>query len=211
LKHESLLSDPQPRRPSNRFHGRVEGVGAHCAHPGCAHAGEFRAPDPYGARSGFDGPGAYRWLCFDHVREFNATYNFFDGMSRDEIEEAQTPFAGWERETRAFAQGGVDSPPKWRDFQDPLDAISARFRGRMAEAAPRQRADGRPLTAEDRKALKILALDEDADRKALRVRYSELVRKYHPDRNGGDRSSEKALQAVVEAYQTLRTSPAFAT
>ncbi len=205
------MSDPQPRKPSNRFHGRVEGVRAQCAHPGCPEPGEFRAPDPQGARSGFDGPGSYRWLCFDHVREFNASYNFFKGMTRDEIEQAQTPFAGWERETRAFAQGGVDSPPKWRDFQDPLDAISARFRDRMADATPGQRADGKPLSADDRKALKVLALNEDADRKALRTRYSELVRKFHPDRNGGDRSHEKALQAVVEAYQTLRTSPAFTT
>ncbi len=116
------------------------------------------------------------------------------------------PAAGWASESRAFSAGGVDSPPKWSDFHDPLDAISARFRDRMKE-----RSDQRPLTAEDRRALKILGLDENADRKALRTHYSELVRKYHPDRNGGDRTFEKKLQAVVEAYQLLRTSPAFAT
>jgi DnaJ domain len=181
-----------------------------CAHEGCSEPGEFRAPDPYGQRAGFDGPGAYRWLCFDHVRAFNASYNFFNGMSRDEIEEAQMPFAGWERETRAFAQGGVDTPPRWRDFHDPLDAISARFRGRMAEAAPKPRPDGKALSAAERDALHTLGLGHDADAQALRARYSELVRKYHPDRNGGDRSYEKKLQAVVEAYQRLRKSAAFA-
>jgi curved DNA-binding protein CbpA len=50
----------------------------------------------------------------------------------------------------------------------------------------------------------------NADRRMLRTRYAELVRKFHPDRNGGDRSHEKALQAVIEAYQSLKARPAFA-
>jgi curved DNA-binding protein CbpA len=58
--------------------------------------------------------------------------------------------------------------------------------------------------------MKVLALDLDADRMALRRRYSDLVRQYHPDRNGGDRSHEGALQKVIEAYQQLKSSPAFA-
>jgi DnaJ domain len=204
--HESLLSEANPKKPSNRFHGRVEGIGEDCAHPGCREPGEFRAPNPYNARADFEGPGSYRWLCFDHVREFNSSYNFFNGMSREEIEDAQMPFAGWQRETRAFAQGGIDSPPKWQDFHDPLDAISARFRGRM----PKDRPDGQRLSGADRDALHTLGLGADADRKALRSRYLELVRKYHPDRNGGDRSFEKKLRGVIDAYQYLTSSPLFA-
>lgn len=191
-------------RQHDRFHGRVRGVRQPCAHPGCGDAGEFRAPG-YRAHAA-DGPGDYRWLCLAHVRDFNTAYDYFSGMSRAEIENAQMPYAGWATETRAFTAGGVDSPPKWSDFHDPLDAISARFR-----AGVKERSDGRMLSAEDRRALKTLALDENADRTALRTRYSELVRKYHPDRNGGDRSFEKQLQSVVEAYQRLRASPAFAT
>jgi hypothetical protein len=195
----------------DRFHGRVRGRRQACAYPKCPELGEFRAPNPYARSGSADGPGDYRWLCLAHVREFNSAYNYFDGMSREEIENAQMPFAGWGTETRAFAQSGVDAAPKWSDFHDPLDAISARFKGRVADAAPRARADGKPLSAQDRAALKTLGLDADANRKALRLRYSELVRKYHPDRNGGDRSFEKKLQSVVEAYQLLRVSPAFAT
>ncbi|MEK6636744.1 MAG: J domain-containing protein [Pseudomonadota bacterium] len=197
------------KKSPNRFHGRVGDGRALCAHAGCHEPGEFRAPDLYGAASGFDGPGSYRWLCFNHVREFNSSYNFFKGMSREEIEESQTPFAGWATETRAFTNGGVDSPPKWRDFHDPLDAISARFRARQDARMPKERADGRRLSEGDRKALDVLKLDIDADRRTLRQRYTALVRQYHPDHNGGDRAHEKALQSVVEAYQRLRTSAAF--
>lgn len=128
-------------------------------------------------------------------------------MSQDEILEAQSPTYTWPNETRAFsAYASADSPPKWQDFHDPLDAISARFKDRMAK----QRDDGHILSAEDRRALKTLGLGEDADRRALRRRYSELASKYHPDRNGGNRAYEKALQDVIAAYTHLKKSHAFA-
>jgi len=192
------------RDRTTRFHGRT-GTGAPCSEPGCDQPGEFRAPGS--RRSSFDGPGDWRWLCLDHVRAFNAGYNFFEGMDPDEIAAAQTPFAGWERETRAFAAtGGADRPPRWADFADPLDAIGARFR----RAAEPPRADGRALSEADRRNLKVLGLPVDCDRRLLRTRYAELVRRYHPDRNGGDRAHEKALQDVIAAYTALKSAAAFA-
>lgn len=191
-------------KPSPRFHGRVENTGQRCAQPGCDEAGEFRAP-PLEGMGAADGPRPYRWMCLEHVRAFNARYNFFNGMSVDEIHDAQRPLAGWERETRAFAHGGADRPPRWADFSDPMDAIGARFR---RDTAP-DRADGKPLSGQDRASLKVLGLAPDADRMALRKRYSELVRRYHPDRNGGDRAHEAMLQRVIAAYQQLRQAPAF--
>lgn len=187
---------------TQKFHGRVEGRAQHCAAPGCAASGEFRAPGDQ--RPGFDGPGDWRWLCLDHVREFNSAYNWFDGMTPDEISAAQTAYGGWERETRAFGTAGQSPPPRWADFADPLDAIGARFQ------APRARQDGRDLSEADRRNLGTLGLDVDASRRALRLRYAELVRRYHPDHNGGDRSHEKALQAVIEAYTALKSRPLFA-
>jgi hypothetical protein len=187
-----------------RFHGRAEARGT-CAHPGCEAAGEFRAPA--GRGPSFDGPGDWRWLCLDHVREFNAGYNYFEGMSSEEIQAANNPYGGWDRETRAFAHMGADGPPRWADFHDPLDAIGARFR-RAAAEGPRR--DGRELSEPDRKSLRVLGLGTDADRRALRRRYADLLRRYHPDHNGGDRGHEKALQAVIEAYTHLKSRPAFA-
>ncbi|MDO7843723.1 J domain-containing protein [Sphingomonas immobilis] len=191
-----------------RFHGRVEGAARACDEPGCDQPGEFRAPGE-GRANDFEGPRPYRWFCLDHVRAFNARYNFFAGMSPDEIHDAQRPFAGWERETRAFTgTGGADRPPRWADFTDPLDAISTRFRRATAGEAARK--DGKPLSESERRALKVLDLPADTDRRGLRQRYAELVRKYHPDRNGGDRSFEKKLQDVIAAYTQLKGAPAFA-
>jgi len=182
-----------------KLHGRVEGARAHCAVPGCPAPGEFKAPlQP----ANFDGPGAWRFLCLDHVREHNAKYNFFEGMSPEEITEAQSPLAGWDRPSRKFAANGADPPPRWSDFADPLDAIGTRFgRARDSKAARFSKAE--------RRALGVLGLGEDADMHSLRKRYSNLVRRFHPDKNGGDRSHEGKLREVIEAYQLLRRSAAF--
>jgi hypothetical protein len=172
------------------MHGRVEGARAQCAVAGCRAPGEYKAPlQP----ADFDGPGAWRFLCLDHVREHNAKYNFFEGMSPEQIQEAQGPLGGWERPSRRFAANGAD----------PLDAISTRFR------LNRDRTPSR-FTKGERRALSVLGLGEDSDRHALRQRYSALVRRYHPDKNGGDRSHERRLGEVIEAYQLLRKSAAFA-
>jgi len=194
------------------FHGRFESGGRPCDAPGCLEVGEFRAPGP--ERPDFDGPGNYRWFCLAHVREFNAGYNWFAGMTTEEILAAQSPVSGWQTETRTF-RPDPQVMPRWADFTDPLDAINARAdgirqRAAASGAAPESR-DGARLrfTAREQEALAVMGLSPTDDRPTLRRRYSELVRRYHPDRNGGDRTHENRLQRVVEAYQMLRKSGPF--
>jgi hypothetical protein len=191
----------------DRFHGRIASDERSCEASGCEQPGEFRAPGERGP--GFDGPGDYRWFCLDHVRAFNSAYDWFEGMTPDEIFAAQSPIAGWRRDVRAFrADAGVDGVPRWADFDDPLDAIGARasdIRRRASGNLPIAR-----FTSREREALHAMGLGGDTDRTALRRRYSQLVRKYHPDRNGGDRSHEARLGRVVEAYQILKKSAVFA-
>ena len=141
-------------------------------------------------------------------------------MNAEEILSAQSPTSGWATESPAFrAMGGVDGMPRWADFDDPLDAIGARVAGiksraqretEIAKAAMANSAmDGGHFSAEEAQALDTMGLGLDTDRRKLRRRYSDLVRRYHPDRNGGDRQYEARLTSIVEAYQLLRKSTAF--
>ena len=197
---------------SSKFHGRYETVDRQCDWPGCTKPGEFRAPG--GRPNGFDGPGEWRWFCLEHVREFNSGYDWFEGMSAEEIFNAQSPVSGWRTESAAFSpRAAVDGMPRWSDFDDSLDAISARANGiksraeRTAKMAQENYGSGR-WSKEEAEALEVMGLGSDTDKPRLRRRYSELVRRYHPDRNGGDRSFEGRLNSVVEAYQPLRKSAA---
>jgi hypothetical protein len=145
------------------------------------------------------------------VRQFNSGYDYFDGMSSEEIFEAQSPLHGWAGTTRAFRpDAGVDDVPRWADFSDPLEAISGRARAHVRERRKHMRAQSGRFTPVEERALGTLGLEQDTDRKGLRRRYTELVRRFHPDHNGGDRSHEGRLQQVVDAYQTLRKAHAFA-
>lgn len=186
---------------SEKWKGRVEGAADRCGVAGCGEPGEFRAPLTPGD---FDGPGRWHYLCLEHVRVHNSRYNYFAGMSPEEITAAQSPIAGWDRASRPFAANGADPAPAWSDFTDPLDAIAARFRRDVARGTVDRFSPG------EREALGVMGLKDDVDRMALRQRYSELVRRYHPDRNGGDRSLEAKLGKVIAAYQTLKVARAFA-
>ncbi|QYE35199.1 MULTISPECIES: DnaJ domain-containing protein [Sphingosinicellaceae] len=183
----------RPRSP--RFHGRVERAEpTPCARPGCPNPAEFRAPRSNRVAGEI---GGWQWLCLDHVREFNAGYNFFDGMSPEAITAAQSPLAGWERAAH---------DPTVR-FNDPLGMARDRygpdvFAGRRAKS-------GHVLSDVDMKALKSLDLGVDASPADIRRAYKSLVRQYHPDANGGDRTHEGKLQAVVQAYTHLKSAPAF--
>jgi hypothetical protein len=184
-----------PARSGPRFHGRVERPAPErCAAPGCDALGEFRAPRSNRAPGEVSG---WQFLCLDHVRDFNATYNFFDGLSPDEIAAAQSPLAGWERAAH---------DPTVR-FNDPLGTLDGRF----ATTAPARRsATGEILSDADLAALKTLELTATASRADLARAYKALVRRYHPDANAGDRSTERQLQDVVQAYTHLKASRAFA-
>ena len=157
-------------------------------------------------RPDFDGPGDWRWLCLDHVRAFNADYNYFEGMSADEISDAQNPYGGWDRETRAFATANGSPPAALGRFR----RSARRDRRALPPRGPRARATGASSARPTAGICGCSASISTSTGAALRMRYAELVRRYHPDRNGGDRSHEKALQAVIEAYTALKGRPIFA-
>jgi hypothetical protein len=74
------------------------------------------------------------------------------------------------------------------------------------DAARAPRSSRRRLTRLQNLALETMSLDDNADAGAIRARYAELVKRWHPDANGGDRGAEANLQRVLKAYQTLKAA-----
>ena len=103
----------------------------HCDHPGCAAQGEFRAPK---SRADLE---TYFWFCLLHVRQYNRAWNFFKGMSRDEIETYQHDSNTWHRPTWAVGVNpgfGARAVYTFNGAHDDLGAFSRgpRFSGRQA-------------------------------------------------------------------------------
>lgn len=183
---------PDAPKRAQRLHGRIERPEpARCDHPGCPLAGEFRAPRSNRLPGS---EGGWQFLCLDHVREFNAGYNFFDGLSPEEIHDAQSPLAGWEQAV------GPKGKPAFT-FGDAHDLFATTPRPRPA---PRRWAG-----FGDAQALAALGLTDAATAPDVRRAYKRLVRRYHPDSNGGDRAHEGKLQAVVNAYTHLKSASSF--
>lgn len=139
--------------------------------------------------------GGWQYLCLEHVRAFNAGYNFFDGMSVDEIHAAQSPMAGW-------VQDMVRGRPAFT-IGDPHDLFA------QAGPARPKPPPGRWAAPGDAQALGALGLDRNASPADIRRAYRALVRRYHPDSNGGDRSHEGKLQAVVNAFTHLKSAAGY--
>lgn len=192
-----------------RFHGRHE-TGRTCAHPGCQEAGEFRAPLERPGVGGVTPPGPprHQYLCLEHVREFNAGYNWFQGMTPDEVYAAQNPYPQWDRAAQAFAAG----QRRGDTFDRVNDALGVlRWReGARGPTGPVRTPSGRVLSPAESQALGTLGLTPAATLAEIKAAYRALARRFHPDSNGGDRSQEDRLRAVVEAQDLLSASGAFA-
>ncbi len=195
----SSPSDPPPKRKPERFHGRARAAQpGTCDWPGCDQAGEFRAP-----KSASPERDGYHWYCLDHVRDFNAGYNYFAGIEQGAAEQARKGHPSWERSTRPFAHNASTV-----HLDDPME-IFAGQRGFGPQFSERPGPSGKPLSEEDRLSLRILGLTTETTMQQIKLRYKDLVRQLHPDAHGGDRKHEAALRRVIDAYTHLAKSPAF--
>jgi hypothetical protein len=171
-----------------------------CDHVGCKRAGAHRAP------KGRDRVGEYWHFCLDHAADYNRRWNYFAGMSDTELAEHQAREEVGHRPTWTFRSGRLDRySAAMRGFQagrrsDPFGMFGPGGDAQAGKAAePRRR-----LTRLQTLALEAMSLDEKAGGPEIRARYAELVKRWHPDSNGGDRGAEANLQRVLNAYQTLK-------
>ena len=169
---------------------------APCDHPGCVNVGDYRAPQ------GRDREGQYFCFCIDHVREYNATYDYFSGMSDDDVAKYQKDAVVGHRPTwnMGVNRAAGDPGPADGSHPDSLGIFRARARQGRAEEPRRPR-----YSQATTRALTAMGLDETADAAAVKARYKHLVKQLHPDANGGDRSNEDKLRDIIRAYNFLKT------
>ncbi len=153
--------------------------------------------------------GEYFRFCIDHVREYNKSFNYFSGVPDSEVARFQKEAltgnrptwkmgvnGGAARSSPDFAQARSGRAGYYNRMRDPFNL----FDGQQAGQPPRER-KAKPLEA---KALETLGLDTKATGKDIKARYKELVKRHHPDANGGDRGSEDRFRDVLQAYRVLK-------
>jgi DnaJ domain len=173
-----------------------------CDKIGCERPGHHRAPKSR------DRANEFWHFCREHAADYNSRWNYFAGMSDDEVAAYQDAEITGHRPTWTFRAGRGDRvSSEFRAFQaGKRPDVFGLFRGRRPEARVRAPRAAPALTRLQTLAMEALHLEEGADPAQIRARYAELVKRYHPDVNGGDRACEAQLQRVIRAYQTLKAA-----
>jgi DnaJ domain len=171
-----------------------------CEWPGCAKPARHKSP------KGRDAEGQFHNYCTQHAQEYNKTYDYFAGLKDQDIQahnkDAQTGHRPtWKLGANSAASNAYANingmRRKARHMRDPF--------GTFAETQEQARAK-RALRNTEMKALHTLGLDENATADMAKSKYKMLVKRLHPDANGGSRENEDTLKAVIHAYDTLRAS-----
>lgn len=199
MKTSSKYFDSIRINPGGKKKKAEEEARNRCQWEGCDNPGAHKAP------AGRNRDGEYLWFCTDHVREYNKNYNYFSGLSDDEISKFQKDSATGNRPTwkMGTANAAAKAAPVFSQMRSG-SAKSMKMRDpslRVAAAEPVRRL--KPLEA---KAMRTLDLDAKASPEDVRRKYKELVKKHHPDANGGDRTSEERFRDVIQAYKLLKTA-----
>jgi hypothetical protein len=177
-----------------------------CEHEGCQLEGEFRAPKGRGAE------GQYWQFCLEHVRAYNNTYNYFQGMPDAAIASFQKSALTGHRPTWSMGvkgmhqEGEIPGPAgnMWAEteaslrFSDPFSL----FREKQGNPTPKRR----PVGNSERKAFMALNLEVTATASEIKLRYKQMVKRFHPDANGGDKAYEDKLRDIIQAYTQLKNN-----
>ena len=180
--------------------GKPDPADKKCDWAGCVAHGNCKAPkSPDQLRE-------YYYFCAAHAREYNKNWNFFSGMTDEDISEWQLgarhghrPTWDVRKNTGERAKARKKAAPGGAAYSEGYNIFGAKEE--QVATAPRRR-----LSKLQIKALNDLGLDEFSGPKMVRERYTQLVKQLHPDANGGDRSTEVSFQRVVKAYKVLKTT-----
>jgi len=168
-----------------------------CEWPGCPERAGYRAPKSR------DALRSYKWFCLEHIRAYNSAWNFYEGMSDEEVEKLVRADTTWNRPSWPLGSNGEGQKNRynWAGFgtiHDPFDLFE--------DAADYRSPGSQHLSEPERKAARILDLEAPFTVNEVKARYKVLVKRYHPDANGGDKAAEEKIKRINGAYETLMKS-----
>lgn len=171
----------KPRRPKDA----AEPTGRACDAESCELEAMYKAPKAPGARE-------YHWFCLEHVRAYNQSWDFFNGMT--------------EKEMLHFMKEAVTGHrPTWRLGSQPFgtaDELEMTLRAFLGEKRE-QRIRAPRINGREQQALTLFDLTFPLTLAQLKARYKVLVKRYHPDVNMGSKKAEEKFKQITLAYQLL--------
>ena len=162
-----------------------------CEWSNCKETGKFKAPAER------DNIKNFKWLCELHIKEFNKNWNYFDGMSQNEIENFLKSDLTWHRPTQKFGSNDNFFNILWNN------ALSDKFKIFKKENNIHANSN-KKLCEKDKDAFRIMGLEFSADWTTIQKKFKSLVKKFHPDKHSGDKQYEDKLKKITLAYSHLK-------
>ena len=162
-----------------------------CEWSNCKEIGKFKAPTER------DNSKNYKWLCEEHIKLFNKSWNYFEGMTQSEIEVFLKSDITWHRPTQKFGSSDNFFNILWNN------ALSDKFNFyKQGEAIFNLK--NKKFSEKDKDAFKIMELEFSSDWATVQKKFKTLVKKFHPDRNAGNKEFEDKLKKITLAYSHLK-------
>ena len=162
-----------------------------CEWENCRESGKFKAPLEK------DNSKNYKWLCEDHIKLFNKNWNYFEGMSQNEIEFFLKSDLTWHRTTQKFGSSDNFFNILWNN------ALNDKFNFFGKDEKMNGLNTG-GLSEKDKDAFSMLGLEFNVEWSIVQKKFKTLVKKFHPDRNAGNKQFEDKLKKITLAYSHLK-------
>ena len=162
-----------------------------CEWENCKENGDFKAPIEK------DNSRKYKLLCKDHIKLFNKSWDYFDGMDQNQIERFVKSDMTWHRPTQKFGSSDNFFNILWNN------ALNDKFNFFTNEKAS-HKLNGKKLTEKDIDAFKIMELEASTSWPDIQKKFKTLVKKFHPDKNSGSKKFEDRLKKITLAYSHLK-------
>lgn len=192
-----------------------------CDMPGCEYPAGYKAPKDRSLEK-------YWHLCLDHVRDYNKAWNYFSGMSDDEVTSHMYKSGVWDRPTysarnprnhreehiRRHAydfRGSFEHDIRDRYSHDTQHSpySSTHFNNNAytdcAGGGANRHRHLDPASPEAQ-AVQIMGLTLPLTLESIKKRYKELMKKHHPDLRRDDKESEELVKKINMSYTLLRMS-----
>ena len=164
-----------------------------CEWDNCVNAGRFKAPAEK------DNSKNFKWLCKEHIKLFNTSWDYFDGMSQNEIEDFLKSDLTWHKPTLKFGSSDNFFNILWNNTLNDKFKIFKENEDKSIHIH-----NYKKLCEKDKDAFRIMGLEFSADWTTIQKKFKSLVKKFHPDKHSGDKRYEDKLKKITMAYSHLK-------
>ena len=166
-----------------------------CDKETCENKGDYKAPK---SRSNLNN---YYFFCLKHVTEYNKSWDFYKGLSVDQIELSIRKDTVWDRPSWPLKGNPAKVMDQLKEFL--MYDYSLFEKEKEIQDFLRNKLVDENVTNEEHKSLKILELKLPISVDEIKKRYKKLVKIFHPDVNDNNKNAERKFKEITEAYKIL--------